>query len=56
MLKLLQKLEVETNDIQRIIKQMVQLQWTREEVYKKTQIIHDEIEIIHDKRVKADDF
>lgn len=38
-LKILQKLEVESNDVQRRINQMVQLQQTREEVYYNTRII-----------------
>ena len=47
---------METNDIQRRINETIHLQQTSEEVYEKSQVLHDKIKKIFDKRVKYDDF
>ena len=56
MIKLLQELQVEPNDIQRRINQTIHLQQTREEVYQRTQVLQDRLKKIFDKRTKAKDF
>jgi hypothetical protein len=55
-MKLLQEEKVEPNDNQIRINQMIQFQQSREEVYKKTQVIQESIKKIYDRRVKDDDF
>jgi hypothetical protein len=55
-MKILQEVQEEPNDIQRRINQTIQLQQSREEVYNKTQVIQENIKKIYDKRTKADDF
>jgi hypothetical protein len=55
-MKLLQEVQVEPNDIQRRINQMIQLQQSREEVYNQTQVIQESIKKIYDRRTKDDDF
>jgi hypothetical protein len=55
-MKLLQEVQVEPNDIQRRINQTIQLQQSREEVYNQTQVIQENIKKIYDRRTKADDF
>jgi hypothetical protein len=55
-MKLLQEVQVEPNDIQRRINQMIQLQQSREEVYNQTQVIQESIKKIYDRRTKEDDF
>jgi len=55
-IKLLQEIQAEPNDIQRRINQTIHLQKTREEVYQRTQVLHDRLENIFDKRTKAEDF
>jgi long-subunit acyl-CoA synthetase (AMP-forming) len=55
-MKMLQEVQAEPNDIQRRINQTIQLQQSREEVYNKTQVIQENIKKIYDKRTKADDF
>ena len=55
-MNIIQESQVEINDIQRKINQIIHLQQTREEVYKKSQVIHDKIKKIFDKRSKEDDF
>jgi hypothetical protein len=55
-MKLLQEVQEETNDTQRRINQMIQLQQSREEVYNKTQVIQEGIKKIYGKRTKEDDF
>jgi len=56
MMKLIQELQVEPNEIQRRIDQTIQLQRSREEVYNKAQVIHENIKKAFDRRTKADDF
>ena len=55
-MKIIQELQVETNDIQRIINQTIHLQQTREEVYLKSQVIQDKIKKFFHKESKEDDF
>jgi transposase InsO family protein len=55
-MNLLQEVQVEPNDIQRIINQTIQLQQSREEVYNQTQVIQENIKKIYDKITKDDDF
>lgn len=55
-MKIIQELQVEPNDIQRRINQTIHLQQTREEVYVKSQVIQDKIKRIFDRKTKADDF
>jgi len=55
-IKLLQEIQAEPNDIQRRINQTIHLQQTREEVYQRTQILQDKLKKIFDKRTKAEDF
>ena len=55
-MKIIQESQVETNDIQRRINETIHLQQTREEVYEKSQVLHDKIKNIFDKMVKEDDF
>ena len=55
-MKMIQELQVETNDIQRRINQTIHLQQTREEVYLKSQVFQDKIKKIFDKKTKEDDF
>ena len=55
-MKLIQELQVETNDIQRSINQTIHLQQTREEFYIKSQIIQDKIKKFFDKKTKEDYF
>ena len=55
-MKLLQEAQVEPNDIQRIIKQNIHLQQTREEVYNRAQVLQEKLKKIFDKRTKAEDF
>eukprot|EP00253_Pinus_taeda_P025311 PITA_25311 len=55
-IKLLQELQAEPNDIQRRINQTIHLQQTREEVYQRTQVLQDRLKKIFDKRTKAEDF
>ena len=54
--KLLQEIQAEPNNIQRRINQTIHLQQTREEVYHRTQILQDKLKKIFDKRTKAEDF
>ena len=55
-MKIIQGLQVETNDIQRRINQTIHLQQTREEVQLKSQAIEDKIKKFFDKKSKEDDF
>ena len=55
-IKLLQEIQAEPNDIQRRINQTIHLQQTREEVYQRTQVLQDKLKKIFDKRTKAEDF
>jgi len=52
-MKLLQELHVEPNDIQRRLNQTIHLQQTREEVYIKSQVVQERIKNNFDKRTKA---
>lgn len=55
-MKLLQELQDEPNDIQRRINQTIHLQQTREEVYIKYQVVQERIKRAFEKRTKVEDF
>jgi hypothetical protein len=55
-MKLLQEIQGEPNDIQRRINQTIHLQQTREEVYHQIPSCARKIKKIFDKRTKAEDF
>lgn len=55
-IKLLQEIQAEPNDIQRRINQTIHLQQTREDVYQRTQILQEKLKKMFDKRTKAKDF
>ena len=55
-MKLLQEVESEENDMQRRLNQTIHLQQSREEVYKRIQAIQDNIKKIFDRRTKENDF
>ena len=55
-MKLLQEVQIEENDMQRRINQTIHLQQTREEVYERTQLIHENTKKLFDKRTKANSF
>lgn len=55
-IKLLQEIQVEPNNIQRRINQTIHLQQTREEVYQRTQVLQEKLKRVFDKRTKAGDF
>jgi len=55
-MKLLQELQVEPNNIQRRINQTIHLQQTREEVYMRSQVVQERIKRIFDMRTKSEDF
>jgi len=55
-IKLLQEVQAEPNDIQRIINQTIHLQQTRDQVYNRFQVLQEKLKKIFDKRTKAEDF
>ena len=55
-MKLIQELQTEDNDMIRRINQTIHLQKTREEVYNKALQKHDSIKNIFDRRIKANNF
>ena len=55
-MKLLQEVQSEENDMQRRLNQTIHLQQSREEVYKRTQALQENIKKIFDRRTKANDF
>jgi hypothetical protein len=55
-MKLLQYVQAEPNESQRMINQTIYLQHSREEVFNKTQVVQERIKKIFDKRTKEDDF
>ena len=55
-MKLLQEVQSEENAIERRLNQTIQLQQSREEVYKRTQAIQDNIKKFFAKRTKANYF
>ena len=55
-IKLLQEIQTEPNDIQRRINQTIHLQQTIEEVYHKNQVLQEKLKKLFDKRTKAEDF
>ena len=55
-MKLLQEAGSEENDIQCRINQMIHLQQTREEVFRSTSKLHDNINQIYGRKNKQDDF
>jgi len=54
-IKLLQEIQAEPNDIQRRINQTIHLQQTREEVYHRNQVLQEKLKKMFDKRTKAED-
>lgn len=55
-MKIIQEIQTEPNDIQRRINQTIQLQRSREEVYNINRVVQENIKKFFDKRTKADDF
>lgn len=55
-IKLLQEIQAEPNDIQRRTNQNIHLQQTREKVYNKAQILQEKLKKVFDKRTKVEDF
>ena len=55
-MKLLQEVQSEKNDIQRRLNQTIHLQQSREEVYNRTQAVQESIKKIFDRRTKKNDF
>lgn len=55
-MKLLQEVQVQPNDIQRRINHTIHLQQTREEVYQRSQVLQEKLKKIFDKRTKGEDF
>jgi len=55
-IKLLQEIQAEPNDIQRRINQTIHLQQIKEEVYQRTQVLQDKLKKIFDKRTKTEGF
>eukprot|EP00253_Pinus_taeda_P004005 PITA_04005 len=55
-IKFLQEIKAEPNDIQRRINQTIHLQQTREEVYHRTQVLQENLRKVFDKRTKDEDF
>ena len=55
-MKLLQEIQTEDDDMTRRINQIVQFQQTREEVYNRAQQVQENIKRLFDKRAKASDF
>jgi len=55
-IKLLQEIQAEPNDVKRRINQTIHLQQTREEVYHRNQVLQEKLKKMFDKRTKAEDF
>ena len=55
-MKIIQELQVETNEIQRRINKNIHLQKTREEVYIMFEVIQYKVKNVFDKKTKEDDF
>ena len=55
-MKLLQDVQSEEKDMQRRLNQTIHLQQSREEVYKRTQAVQENMKKIFDRRTKANDF
>ena len=55
-MKIIQEIQSEPNDIQRRIYRTIQLQQSREEVYNITQVVQENIKKFFSKRTKVDDF
>ena len=55
-IKLLQEIQAEPNDIQRRINQTIHLQQTREQVYDRARIMQEKLKRMFDKRTKAENF
>ena len=55
-MKLLQEVQFERNDIQRRINWTIHLEQTREEVYIRSQVVRERIKKAVDKRTKVEDF
>ena len=55
-MKLIQEVQSEEDDMMRRIIHTVQLQQTREEVYNRTQLVQENIKKLFDKRKKENDF
>ena len=55
-IKLLQEIQAEPNDMQRRINQTICLQQTRDQVYNRVQVLQEKLKKIFDRRTKAEDF
>ena len=55
-MKLLQEVQSKENDMQRRLNQTIHLQKTREEVYKRNQVVQEKMKKIFDRRTKDNDF
>eukprot|EP00253_Pinus_taeda_P005641 PITA_05641 len=55
-IKLLQEIQVEPNDIQMRINQTIHLQQTREQVYGRAQVLQEKLKKMFEKRTKVEDF
>ena len=55
-INILQEVQSEENDMKRRLNQTIHLQHSREEVYKRTQAVQENIKKIFDRRTKANDF
>ena len=55
-MKIMQEVKNEPNDIQRRIDQMIHLQKLRDEVFSHNSKLHEKIKNIYDRKTKADDF
>lgn len=55
-IKLLQEIQAEPNDIQRRINQTIHLQQTREQVYHRSQILQERLNKMFDRKTKVEDF
>ena len=55
-IKILQEVQSEENDMQRRLNQTIHLQQSGEEVYKRTQAVQDNIKKTFDRRTKANNF
>eukprot|EP00253_Pinus_taeda_P008118 PITA_08118 len=55
-MKLLQEIQAEPNDMQRRVNQIICLQQTRDQVYNRVQILQEKLKKAFDRRTKAEDF
>ena len=55
-MKILQEVQIEENDMQRRINRTIHLQQTREEFYERTKLVQENIKKLFDKRTKENNF